>query len=113
MTSPRTGGSRSRAFGVVHCKDHRGKPPRRATAPRGIGCGLTAAHFDFVQHTARLNLPPGHCTDMQGAIEFCRRADPDVTAIATVSGDHLDTRYRKGDNGWQAYGPPRAVSGVH
>ena len=57
-------------------------------------------------------LAPGHCTDMVGAIEFCRGVDPDVTAIATFSGDQLDTRYRKGDNGWQAYGPPRAVSGA-
>ena len=108
-----TGGSRSRAFGVVHCKDHRGKAPRRGSAPRGIGCRLLAAHFDFAEHQARLMLPAGHCTDMQGAIEFCRGVDPDVTAIATVSGDHLDTRYRKGAAGWQAYGPPRAVAGVH
>ena len=108
-----TGGPQTRAFGVVHCKTHRGKAPRRASAPRGIGCRLLAAHFDFAEHQARLMLPAGHCTDMQGAIEFCRGVDPAVVAIATFSGDHLDTRYRKGDNGWQAYGPPRAVSGVH
>jgi hypothetical protein len=70
-----TGGSRSRAFGVVHCKDHRGKAPRRGSAPRGIGCRLLAAHFDFAEHQARLMLPAGHCTDMQGAIEFCRGVD--------------------------------------
>jgi hypothetical protein len=116
-----TAGPQSRAFGVVHCRAHRGKAPHRPSRTRGIklsidsliGCRLLAAHFDFEAHQARLMLAPGHCTDMMGAIEFCRGVDPDVTAIATFSGDKLDTRYRKGDNGWQAYGPPRAVSGVH
>ena len=71
-----TGGPGTRAFGVVHCKTHRGKAPRRASAPRGLGCRLLAAHFDFAEHQARLMLPAGHCTDMQGAIEFCRGVDP-------------------------------------
>jgi hypothetical protein len=39
----------------------------------------------------------------------CGTCSP-ITAIVTFSGDKLDTRYRKGDNGWQAYGPPRAVT---
>ena len=92
---------------------HRGKAPRRAPRARGIGCGLLAAHFDFAAHTARLDLPAGHCVDMAGCIQFCRSVDPGVIAIATLSGDQIDRRYRKGAAGWQAFGPPRAVLGVH
>jgi hypothetical protein len=114
------GGPRSRAFTVVTCPAHRGKAPRASSRPK-IGadgrhpllqCGLLAAHFDFAAHTARLDLPAGHCVDMMGCIQFCRSVDPGVIAIATLSGEHPDTRYFKGDDGWRAYDAPRKAAEV-
>jgi hypothetical protein len=110
------GGPRSRAFTVVTCPEHRGRWPRASSWPK-IGadgrhpllqCGLLAVRFDFAAHTARLDLPAGHCVDMNGCIQFCRSVDPGVVAIATLSGDQLDTRYFKRADGWRASEPPRA-----
>ncbi len=71
---------------------------------RLLQCNALHAMFDFENHIATLMLPWMECTDMSGAIEFCKRVDADVRTITTMaqvsadSGDYgQDTVYKRNE----------------
>jgi hypothetical protein len=60
-------------------------------------CGIEHLSYDFVGKVAVLRLPEGHCVDMDGAIKFVKRIDPQVRRIETWSGSEVDTLYVRMD----------------
>ena len=65
-------------------------------------CTLVRVEVDFERHRAVLHLPESECTDMTGAIDYCRAIDPDVRSIQTMSGHDPDTLYQRSDGEWLA-----------
>ena len=71
-----------------------------------LRCGLRSFSYDFSTRTATLALPPDHCTDMRGAIQFAQRLDRRVQRVVTIAGGTRDTVYvcvRRDD--WKAFVP--------
>lgn len=68
-----------------------------------LECGLVGAEFDMRRHRARLVIPEGECTDMEGAIRLCQRFDPEVRFIQTQHPNGFrDTAYELADGAWRA-----------
>jgi hypothetical protein len=70
--------------------------------------------YDFTERIGQVAMPPNCCTDMEGAIEFFTRIDPDVLEVQTFAGGALDTVYVRTDtergSGWNARRPPTLVN---
>lgn len=67
--------------------------------------------YDFQNRIGWVEMPPGACTDMPGAIAFFERIDPLVAEIHTVVGNALDTSYLRGSSGeWTALRTERVGS---
>ena len=59
--------------------------------------------------TVQINLPPGNCADMTGAIEFATLVLPSVALIRTYSDSIRDAEYRKIGGTWVPRLPRSAV----
>lgn len=71
-------------------------------AGRELGCGLCGIAFGG-DDTVILQLPPGECTDMTGAIALATAILPDCRRILTVADAYPDTSYHKrADGQWVA-----------
>jgi|688.fasta_scaffold1809558_2 hypothetical protein len=47
--------------------------------------------------------PKDECCDMSGAIEIAEYINPKVKLIVTISGDKIDTCYKKNKKTWSAH----------
>ena len=65
-------------------------------------CGLIAALVDYKHNKVTLFLPDRHCTNMNGAISFCKVLLPNVMRIDVKSGLRDDFSYAILDNEWAA-----------
>jgi len=68
-----------------------------------LGCGIKRFEYDFATCVARLFLPDGHCTDMDGAIKLALALDDRCVRVETFTGTAPDTRYiLRSDGEWYA-----------
>jgi hypothetical protein len=62
--------------------------------------------YDYATRTGRLDLPPGCCTDMAGAVALFRHLHPAVERIETFAGGQPDTCYQRTGRTWTASRSP-------
>lgn len=74
-----------------------------------LKCQILHVLVDIERHVTRIVMADGNCTDMQGAIDFATRIDPDVTEIDTATRMMPDTKYKLINGEWKAipYMPPK------
>lgn len=58
-----------------------------------LGCEATGISYNFERRSGHVYMPIGHCTDMDGTIEFFKLFAPDVRHIITWQDGELDTQY--------------------
>lgn len=65
-----------------------------------LQCDIDSFTYLFGSHTAVLHLPMYHCTDMTGAIAYCKLVDEYVQQIKVYEGNRLINVYSAKDGEW-------------
>jgi hypothetical protein len=68
-------------------------------------CGLVAAQINYQHDLVILFLPDTHCTDMRGAIKFCKRLLKSVKRIDVRAGKRDDYGYAIFNGDWRVTRP--------
>jgi hypothetical protein len=72
---------------------------------KDLMCGLIAAEINYVNDMVLLFLPNWHCTNMNGAIRFCKRLYRKVNRIVVIAGNRDDYGYELLDGEWVVIRP--------